>query len=135
MKIFPLVVLLILSAFTTISAEETYASKYSSYVGKEPSPKFKSFMDIPLTDLEVDEKSLLLALDSLQNTVGKQSKVGGLSFIIKNPDTPAYQKPIKIGKGTMKLSDAIDSMCQQAGATWDFSSGKLTIKPRKEEAR
>ena len=130
MKYILLPIFFILSNLSTISAGE-YADKYAAFSGVEPAPELKVLMDIELVNFSIDAKSFSSAMDSLRSIVHKKSKVGGLSMIIRSPDHPAYKKRIKIDRKTMKLADAIDLICRQAGVAWDFSGIKLTINPKK----
>ena len=129
-------IILLSALFTMVTCSiivaDTYAERYKAFSGKEPSPQLKVLMDTQLVDFSVDTKSFSSAMDYLSAKVQKVSKVGGLSMIVRNPDSPAYKHSIKIEKKTMKLSDAIDLICHQADVRWDFSGIKLTIRPEKE---
>jgi hypothetical protein len=130
MKFILLSALFVIASFSTICAS-TYADRHLAFSGKEPAPELKVLMNTQLVDFSIDAKSFISAMDSLVAEVQRVSKVGGLSMIIRSPDNHAYKQRIRIEQKTMKLSDAIDIMCHQAGVTWDFSGIKLTIKPKK----
>ncbi|MFD2158311.1 hypothetical protein ACFSW8_05320 [Rubritalea tangerina] len=82
-----------------------------------------------LLDLNINNMAFHEALDQLVVMV-YSSKIGGVGIIM-----PGEMKKVKVSlmpQKSMTFGKALDSICLQAGYTWEFTEyGKLRISPKK----
>jgi len=86
-----------------------------------------------LKEFELEAENVDQAYDIIRGALRDASLPYGLSLITINPDAINYESSINITKATRSLGEVINLLCEQAGLSWDFSSSKLTFKPKKAE--
>ena len=113
-----------------------FKREYSTF-GEAPKasvrPLAEQMVKVSLKDFELEAENVEEAFHVIRNALKATDYPYGLSLIMMNPDEKNYRAHIKISKGTRTLGEAINLLCEQADLVWDFSSLKLTFKPKKAE--
>ena len=113
-------------------ADQKQTDKFSAYYGTPPTHSEKAYLNSELKDFEIDSESLEIAIDNLIVSFQKYTKVLRPSAMIRKPINSGTKKPIKkpirITKRTVTLAEAVNTICVQAGVSWSYSKGRITIR-------
>ena len=80
-----------------------------------------------LSNFEIKESSFEGAIDIIRKAYKDIDDTVGLSFVV---DSDIIKRKVKLPKRTITLGDALDTICFQSGAVWDFDN-KIRIRLNK----
>ena len=117
------------AAFSSEKQVDGYSAHYGEVSKKQGDILY---LDSQFNDSALTSESLEQAIDVFVRSFKKQTKLAAPSVIIRKPISIKYNTPIRIEKGTKTMASAINEICVQAGARWNYSNGRITIQPKKQ---
>ncbi|NWK57756.1 hypothetical protein HW115_19210 [Verrucomicrobiaceae bacterium N1E253] len=133
MKKLYLILALVLAIMPPAKAID-WKEHYKAFNKVEPSEEgedvFIKAFETELANVELKDLSFEEAIDKLRMAHRAMNKDIRLSFII---DGDIARKKVKLVKAVITFGDALDQLCLQAGAVWDFSA-KIRVLPRNKLA-
>lgn len=114
-----------------------WTAEYSEYLGKPAAAEYDAIFEVLFTETNfrkgilLEAPSLGTAIEVLKSEVERGGSQYQLDYTISEPDTPSFNKLIKLDFETTTLGNAVNEVAKKSKATWNFSSGVLTFRPKK----